>query len=572
MIVQREVGDTVVVDVAEKTHDTKYYAEFKQAVQGTMDHIDSGRGVSDAMMVLAVLAIGGVASYQSLSFAKSFVARVLGPDEANAPALLQDWLPLTSGVSAYTANAAIPVISSDVALITTANILACLLSGIASMLTLGSIKALVDVRKKHEWNGVTAFGYSLLVLGLSIAGSVANTEAAHDSVKQNSFVWMLAVTVCSAIVQLLQNARAVKLLLCKDTSHLKKYRLEQQAKLLPEAERKRVTEEKLHAMSMGQQTLLPMPVQVGVLIFGLVASGLYNYASAIQPILKNNPDWSPVWKNSLAGINFLVKTVLLTRATTNQSRRILTSKNWNGWKVAGLVGLTLFGMLSIGGASEYPKKYLFEDDKCFEHSMMSMALAEAACLALNLGDMYDAGKIILGFMYNKVLMQWMLGRRPDPKQRYGATFTDLIHNSMQKTMGQDESHYFHHREYERGHDHDDHEHEMVAVSSKPRNGFMTSCNLQAAYQPQNINMDFVAMGGSEYHVKAAGEMALDSWALQDQLRTRIFGDIRQALPEDMPTTEKDAAARKGADEKLNDLYQQQLDEISSAHLSPRTAA
>ncbi|MDF1794915.1 MAG: hypothetical protein P1U63_00110 [Coxiellaceae bacterium] len=566
LVVDDASDDDVVIEVAaEDDLKKKYYAEFKQSVQGTIDHIDSGRSVTDAMMVLAVLVIGGIASYQSFAFAKGFVARILGPNEANAPDLLQNILPSVSGASAYTANASIPVISSDVSLITTLNIFACLLSGIAHCITLGRSKSLTEVRKKHEWHGAFTFGYSLLVLGLSVGGSVANVEAAHDSVKGSPVVWAWSVIVCNAIVQLLQNSRAVKLLLSKDTSHLKLHRLEQQRNLLPQAEREKVTDGQLHAMSMGQHKLLPMWTQVGVLVFGLASAGLYNYASAIKPIVQNNGSWAPQWRYGLAGVNFLVKTVLLTRATTNQTRRILSSQNWNWSKGIGLLGLTLFGMLSIGSASEYPKKYLFGDDSSFTHSLMSMGLAEAACLALNLGDMFDAGKIILGFMFNKVLMQCMLGRRPDPSQRYGATFTDFMKNSMEKTMQQDESHYFHHREYEEGHEHGAHVSSVAAISSKARNFAMTACNLQPAYHEPNMNQGFVEMGGSEYHVKPAGKAGLDSWHRLSELRSTIFSDARDAIA--VGTPNRDKLARQASIDTMEDLYQDRMAECRAMSCS-----
>ncbi len=549
----RRDGADVTIEVDAANQQDKYYVEFEAAIGGTIQHIDSGRSATDAMMVLMVLAIGGVASYQSYMFAGKFVARILGPEEANAPAWLQAVLPTMSGVSAYSANAAIPVISSDVALVATLNILGCLLSGIANACTLGCVSPLNDVRKKHEWQGMGAFGYSLLVLGLSVAGSVANTEAAYDSVKTASTSWMWAVTGTSAIVQLLQNARAVKLMLSNDTSHLKKYRLERQRELLPQIQQKELDDSVIHAMSMGQKKLLPMWLQVTTLSLGLIFASTYNYTSAIKLVLTDNAEWQPIWRYGLAGVNFLVKTVLLTRAFTNQSRRILSAEKVSPLKKLGYTGLFLYGMLSMGSAAEYPKKYLFNDDKCFEHSMMSVGIAEVACLALNLGDMYDAGKVIFSFMYNKLLMQWMLGVKPTPEQRYGKTYAEMIEKSMNKTMQQDEAHLFHHREYEQGHDHGDHDHDMVAVSAKPRNAAMTACNLQAGYQPPKVAVDgYVAMD-AEYHVKPAGNVGLGSWRKQAVLRKKIFTDMYAALPNAMPQDEKLEAARNSTNAKLNSL-------------------
>ncbi|MDF1760578.1 MAG: hypothetical protein P1U40_08585 [Coxiellaceae bacterium] len=561
------------IEVDSAKQQDKYYDEFEDAIGGTIKHIDSGRTASDAMMVLMVLAIGGVASYQSYMFAGKFVSRILGPEEANAPAWLQAVLPKMAGVSAYSANAAIPVISSDVALLATMNIFSCLLSGIATALTLGCVGPLNEMRKKHEWQGVGAFGYSLLVLGLSIAGSVANTEAAYDSVKTANPSWMWAVTATSAIVQLLQNSRAVKLMLSKDTSHLKKHRLECQKVLLPQQQQKQFDDSVIHAMSMGQKKLLPMWLQVTTLSLGLIFASTYNYTSAIKLVLTDNAEWQPVWRYGLAGINFLVKTVLLTRAFTNQSRRILSAEKVSAAKKVGYAGLVFYGMLSMGSAAEYPKKYLFNDDQSFEHSMMSVGLAEVACLALNLGDMYDAGKIIFSFMYNKLLMQWVLGIKPTPEQRYGKTYAEMIEKSMNKTMQQDEAHLFHHREYEQGHDHDDYDHNMVAVSAKPRNAVMTACNLQAGYQPLDINMGFVAMGGSEYHVKPAGSVGLESWRKQAALRQKIFSDNYNALPDDMDQQQKNEAARNSTNAKLNSLHGEFLANMkASERLGPSPAA
>lgn len=527
-----------------------YRDEYQQAVAGSLAYLKQGRSSLQSFMLVMGLINGVVASYQSLSFGSRFVKRVMGPDEANAPAVGAVLAPV-SGMAAFLANAMIPVISSDIAAIATFNMFCCIAVGGLNLLTGFQSSALRKVSKRNEWYDVGAVGYSLLVLGLGCVGSIANTEAAKDSVDDKAAWMMLAVTIANGIVQVLQNSRSVMLLLSKDRAYLKRHRLHKLNNLLPESERQ--SEQTVHRMSYGSPHRIGMPIQVGLLLMGVVSASLYNATAAVLPIERDNAGWTPMLRHGVAGINFVVKTILLMRATSAQSRRILQSRDCTAVKGIGFALLGIFGLLSVSGAAEYPKKYLFDDDNNFGNSLISIFISAFACVALNAGDMYDAGRIIYNYVVNKFLLQTLCGRPANDKQaQAAATYKGMVSAMMDKAMREDESDVFHHRSYTPDHECKRVDEYAEEVTEQPRSIAMTAMDLQPDCASTAAN-GYQRMGAAvTHHVKPKAVATMKSWQQLTGIRQRLYQAKFDALA--AGTVDRERQAQQYADASMEALH------------------
>ena len=560
-------GDQAIAVLEQDSPYGNYVAEFETAIDGMQDYLQKGRGLKESLLIAFGLVNGGIASYQSYKFGGDFTRRVLGPKEANAPSWLADGLAPTAGIAAFAANAMIPVISSDIATIASMKMMACIFMGIFNTMTCFRVPCLRKAAKKQEWYSAGAFFYSLAVVAGGILGSIANTEAAHDSVENEVFGFMLLVTIANAIVQLLQNTRSVMLLMSKDRSHLKRHRLNTLNQLLPEDKQKSPTE--IHNRSFGSEKHTRMSAQVLLLGAGLLFAGLYNYTAAILPIEKDNPTWNPVLRHGAAAINFCVKSILLTRATTAQSRRIMQSSGPWCPKLIGFSLMGILGLLSVSGAAEYPKRYLFNNDNNLLSSIISIIIAEGACVMLNAGDMNDAGKIIYNFIVNKLILEKMCGRRPTVASRLGDNYEGFVNNAMAKVQGEDEGMVFHNKGYTQDQDGDalavDVEAgvsattDEVTVFEKPRSIWLTALDLQPAYKAPGA--DYAEMSeGVRYHPKEAAKPMLESCkklsAIHNSMYEKRLADLGGPVSQDTRI-----AAMQFADEGMEALYSSHLQRL-----------
>lgn len=546
-------GDLLGI-VEEASPYTGYLAEFTQAIEGMEAYLQQGRGLKESLLIAFGLINGGVASYQSFAFGSKFTRRVLGESEANAPSWLADSLAPLSGLAAFAANAMIPVISSDIATIASMKMFACVMMGIMNVLTCFQVAKLKRVARQQEWYSKSAFVYSVTVLIGGVLGSIANTEAAHDSVADQSLGFMLTVTIANGIVQLLQNTRSVMLLMSQDRSHLKRHRLNAVNHLLPEARQKSPAE--IYNRSFGSAKHTSMAAQVLMLGAGLLFAGLYNYTAAIRPIEVDNPSWSPWVRHGAAAINFCVKSILLTRATSAQSRRIMQAKAPSAVKAVGFGLVGILGVLSVSGAAEYPKRYLFNDDNNLLSSIISIVIAVGACMALNAGDMLDAARIIYSFIVNKVIKEKMCGHKPTPEQRFGENYEALVNKAMLKVQGEDENDHFHHQGYAPEHECEG----AVTVSEQPRSIWLTAADLQPAYQ--SAGDDYLPMhNGVKYHPKEKGETLLRSSRQLSDLHHKMYADQLAALGCQAVAGAEDRA-RQYADDGMETLYQMHLQQLS----------
>lgn len=478
---------TVVVTEAEGAKDSEF-ERFKQDMDALTRMHDQQRSWLQFATIFVMLFISYHASKQSLMFGGAFVDKMARPGDVGLSDEAAAYLKPASAYSSFAANFCIPIISADVAVGAFFSMLGCVLSSFCS-------KKLKDYRHERGWHTSGAFGFAIGVLAAAIVGSVANTLSSADaSIEAGAEAWSLDWTMMvfgMAIVQLAQNTRSLVVALQEDMSHVSLAQVDHFEGMKLEGARRSARERS--AMASGDPCPFSVMGQVVMSGLALLPILFYNYTASIKPVTEDLPSWG-LAAYGIGILNFAVKSALFLRSSTSKLKRVASPRraSWGDW----LTFAILFapGVFSMGGAANFPKKYFLHDQVSAGSTWVSLGVAEAAALALNFGDMFDAAKIAWYYTAGAVLRCCQSART-----RYGKDFDEFLGHMSAKVASRDPHADWHHEPVLM--DEEKVDDAAMPVSYQQRNRMGKLLGVSLPHEKPKAGGDYQAMSAVAYRPK-----------------------------------------------------------------------